>query len=158
MNVSHPGEPGAGKTINIKRVIQYFAIAMSGHKTRELVGKMKGTLEDQIIQGSPLLETFVHAETVRNDISSHFSTDVSFKSKSYDQQLGKYNCFLKPKPVNSKPEADFSPVHYAGTVDCNMAGWLEKNKDPLNECVVQLCQKSSVKLLALLNASCAGAD
>ncbi|KAI4890464.1 hypothetical protein NFI96_025589 [Prochilodus magdalenae] len=86
------------------------------------------------------------------------STDTSFKNKLYDQHLGKNNCFLKPKLVKGKPEAHFSLVHYAGTVDYNIAGWLEKNKDPLNESVVQLYQKSSVKLLALLYASYSAAD
>ena len=32
----------------------------------------------------------------------------------------------------------------------NITGWLEKNKDPLNETVVGLFQKSSMHLLALL--------
>ena len=32
----------------------------------------------------------------------------------------------------------------------NITGWLEKNKDPLNETVVGLFQKSSLGLLALL--------
>lgn len=35
-------------------------------------------------------------------------------------------------------------------VGYNIAGWLEKNKDPLNETVVGLFQKSSMALLALL--------
>ncbi|KAG7459364.1 hypothetical protein MATL_G00209830 [Megalops atlanticus] len=78
------------------------------------------------------------------------STDTSFKNKLYDQHLGKNNCFLKPKPVKGKAEAHFSLVHYAGTVDYNITGWLEKNKDPLNESVVQLYQKSPLKLLAML--------
>ncbi|KAE8295978.1 Myosin heavy chain, fast skeletal muscle [Larimichthys crocea] len=73
-----------------------------------------------------------------------------FKNKLYDQHLGKNKAFEKPKPVKGKPEAHFSLVHYAGTVDYNIIGWLEKNKDPLNESAVQLYQKSSVKLLALL--------
>ncbi|XP_030645536.1 myosin heavy chain, fast skeletal muscle-like [Chanos chanos] len=85
------------------------------------------------------------------------STDTSFKNKLYDQHLGKNNCFLKPKPVKGKAEAHFSLVHYAGTVDYNITGWLEKNKDPLNESVVQLYQKSSLKLLAMLYANFAGA-
>ncbi|KAL0193344.1 hypothetical protein M9458_011640 [Cirrhinus mrigala] len=78
------------------------------------------------------------------------ATDTSFKNKLYDQHLGKCNAFQKPKPAKGKAEAHFSLVHYAGTVDYNIAGWLDKNKDPLNESVVQLYQKSSVKLLATL--------
>ncbi|XP_066560791.1 myosin-4-like [Amia ocellicauda] len=86
------------------------------------------------------------------------STDTSFKNKLYDQHLGKNNCFLKPKPVKGKPEAHFSLVHYAGTVDYNIGGWLEKNKDPLNESVVQLYQKSPVKLLSFLYSSYSATD
>uniref|UniRef100_A0A8C9XSH4 Myosin motor domain-containing protein n=1 Tax=Sander lucioperca TaxID=283035 RepID=A0A8C9XSH4_SANLU len=78
------------------------------------------------------------------------ATDTSFKNKLYDQHLGKTKAFEKPKPPKKgKIEAHFSLVHYAGTVDYNIAGWLEKNKDPLNDSVCQLYQKSPVKLLAL---------
>ncbi|XP_062362361.1 myosin heavy chain, skeletal muscle, adult-like isoform X5 [Cinclus cinclus] len=84
------------------------------------------------------------------------ATDTSFKNKLYDQHLGKSNNFQKPKPGKGKAEAHFSLVHYAGTVDYNISGWLEKNKDPLNETVIGLYQKSSVKTLALLFASAGG--
>ncbi|XP_075626625.1 myosin-1B [Balearica regulorum gibbericeps] len=86
------------------------------------------------------------------------ATDTSFKNKLYDQHLGKSNNFQKPKPAKGKAEAHFSLVHYAGTVDYNISGWLEKNKDPLNETVVGLYQKSSLKTLALLFASVGGAE
>ncbi|KAM6317355.1 myosin-1B isoform 2-T2 [Podargus strigoides] len=86
------------------------------------------------------------------------ATDTSFKNKLYDQHLGKSNNFQKPKPGKGKAEAHFSLVHYAGTVDYNISGWLEKNKDPLNETVVGLYQKSSMKTLALLFASVGGAE
>uniref|UniRef100_A0A8C4TPF8 Myosin heavy chain, fast skeletal muscle n=1 Tax=Erpetoichthys calabaricus TaxID=27687 RepID=A0A8C4TPF8_ERPCA len=78
------------------------------------------------------------------------ATDTSFKNKLYDQHLGKSNNFQKPKPAKGKAEAHFSLVHYAGTVDYNISGWLDKNKDPLNETVVGLYQKSSLKLLSFL--------
>merc|ERR1719357_2220039 len=77
------------------------------------------------------------------------ATDTTFKEKLYAQHLGKTKAFEKPKPKKGKAEAHFSLVHYAGTVDYNIAGWLEKNKDPLNDSVVQLYQKSSVKLLSV---------
>ncbi|XP_040261504.1 myosin-4-like [Bufo bufo] len=86
------------------------------------------------------------------------ATDTSFKNKLYDQHLGKCKNFEKPKPGKGKAEAHFSLVHYAGTVDYNITGWLEKNKDPLNETVIGLYQKSSVKLLSFLYSSYAGSD
>ncbi|XP_059185034.1 myosin heavy chain, fast skeletal muscle-like isoform X2 [Centropristis striata] len=86
------------------------------------------------------------------------ASDTTFKNKLYDQHLGKSAPFQKPKPAKGKAEAHFSLVHYAGTVDYNVTGWLDKNKDPLNDSVVQLYQKSSVKLLAHLYAAHAGAD
>uniref|UniRef100_A0A3Q2Z5A9 Myosin, heavy chain b n=1 Tax=Hippocampus comes TaxID=109280 RepID=A0A3Q2Z5A9_HIPCM len=68
------GESGAGKTVNTKRVIQYFAtIAVAGGKKQEHTGsKMQGSLEDQIIAANPLLEAYGNAKTVRNDNSSRF--------------------------------------------------------------------------------------
>uniref|UniRef100_G3N9J8 Myosin, heavy chain b n=1 Tax=Gasterosteus aculeatus aculeatus TaxID=481459 RepID=G3N9J8_GASAC len=86
------------------------------------------------------------------------ASDVTFKNKLYDQHLGKSPPFQKPKPAKGKAEAHFSLVHYAGTVDYNVTGWLDKNKDPLNDSVVQLYQKSSAKLLAHLYASHAGSE
>uniref|UniRef100_A0A670IZS4 Myosin-4-like n=1 Tax=Podarcis muralis TaxID=64176 RepID=A0A670IZS4_PODMU len=86
------------------------------------------------------------------------ATDTSFKNKLYDQHLGKSNNFQKPKPVKGKAEAHFSLVHYAGTVDYNISGWLDKNKDPLNETIVGLYQKSSLKLLSFLYSNYAGTD
>ena len=81
------------------------------------------------------------------------ASDATFKGKLYDQHLGKTKCFEKPKPAKGKAEAHFSLVHYAGTVDYNITGWLDKNKDPLNDSVVQLYQKSAMKLLAFLYVS-----
>ncbi|NXE71501.1 MYH6 protein, partial [Calcarius ornatus] len=78
------------------------------------------------------------------------ASDMTFKSKLYDNHLGKSANFGKPRNVKGKSEAHFSLTHYAGTVDYNILGWLEKNKDPLNETVVGLYQKSALKLLAHL--------
>ncbi|KAM8960610.1 myosin-7-like [Pelodytes ibericus] len=86
------------------------------------------------------------------------ATDMTFKAKLYDNHLGKSSNFQKPRNLKGKPEAHFALVHYAGTVDYNIMGWLEKNKDPLNETVVGLYQKSGLKLLALLFANYAGSD
>ncbi|XP_066529702.1 myosin-16-like [Hoplias malabaricus] len=78
------------------------------------------------------------------------ATDVTFKTALYDNHLGKSANFLKPKGGRKGPEMHFELIHYAGTVGYNIAGWLEKNKDPLNETVVALYQKSSMSLLAQL--------
>uniref|UniRef100_A0AAR2IXG0 Myosin-7 n=1 Tax=Pygocentrus nattereri TaxID=42514 RepID=A0AAR2IXG0_PYGNA len=86
------------------------------------------------------------------------ATDATFKAKLYDNHLGKSSNFQKPRIVKGKAEAHFALVHYAGTVDYNINNWLVKNKDPLNETVVGLYQKSSLKLLAYLFANYIGAD
>ncbi|XP_067087614.1 myosin-3-like [Osmerus mordax] len=86
------------------------------------------------------------------------ATDTSFKNKLYDQHLGKNSNFQRPKPAKGKAEAHFSLVHYAGTVDYNIGGWLEKNKDPLNDTVVQLYQKAALRLLVQLFATYSLAD
>ena len=86
------------------------------------------------------------------------ASDATFKAKLYDNHLGKNACFQKPRIVKGRPEAHFSLVHYAGTVDYNIGNWLVKNKDPLNETVVGLFQKSTLKMLCALFAGYAGAD
>nr|XP_061838033.1 myosin heavy chain, fast skeletal muscle-like [Nerophis lumbriciformis] len=86
------------------------------------------------------------------------ASDTTFKNKLYDQHLGKTKAFEKPKPAKGKAEAHFSLVHYAGTVDYNISGWLDKNKDPLNNSVIQLYQKAANKLLAMLYAAHASVE
>ncbi|XP_073347190.1 myosin-7-like [Pagrus major] len=86
------------------------------------------------------------------------ASDTTFKAKLYDNHLGKSANFQKPRIVKGKPEAHFALMHYAGTVDYNIINWLVKNKDPLNETVVALYQKSNLKLLSVLFANYAGAD
>ncbi|KAA0705099.1 Myosin-7 Myosin heavy chain 7 [Triplophysa tibetana] len=86
------------------------------------------------------------------------ASDATFKAKLYDNHLGKSNNFQKPRIIKGRPEAHFSLVHYAGIVDYNINNWLVKNKDPLNETVVGLYQKSTMKLLSNLFANYAGTD
>ncbi|XP_041092625.1 myosin-7-like [Polyodon spathula] len=86
------------------------------------------------------------------------ASDMTFKAKLYDNHLGKSANFQKPRIVKGRPEADFALGHYAGIVDYNIRNWLVKNKDPLNETVVGLYQKSSLKVLATLFANYAGAE
>ncbi|XP_034717471.1 myosin-6-like [Etheostoma cragini] len=86
------------------------------------------------------------------------ASDATFTAKLYDNHLGKSPNFQKPRVVKGKPEAHFSLVHYAGIVDYNIGNWLVKNKDPLNETVVGLFQKSNLKLLSVLFAGYSAAD
>ncbi|KAG7224354.1 hypothetical protein INR49_004661 [Caranx melampygus] len=77
------------------------------------------------------------------------ATDHSFKTKLYDNHLGKSPNFQRPRlDKKRKYETHFEVVHYAGVVPYNITGWLDKNRDPLNETVVVLFQKSSNKLMA----------
>merc|ERR1711963_315569 len=51
--------------------------------------------------------------------------------------LGKWANFAKPNP-RPDPDAHFAVIHYAATVSYNLTGWLEKNKDPLNDTIVEM--------------------
>ena len=76
------------------------------------------------------------------------ATDKSFEDKLNSNHLGKSAPFLKPKPPKPGCQAaHFGLAHYAGTVNYNITGWLEKNKDPLNDCVVDQFKKGANKLL-----------
>ena len=68
------GESGAGKTVNTKRVIQYFATVAALDTSNKKGSNLKGggTLEDQIVAANPAMEAFGNAKTIRNDNSSRF--------------------------------------------------------------------------------------
>merc|ERR1712113_759969 len=76
------------------------------------------------------------------------ATDKSFEEK-LKASLGKLPCFAKAKSATDK-NSHFACVHYAGTVSYNVTGWLEKNKDPVNDTVVDILKKSSNNLLVFL--------
>merc|ERR1712012_1487063 len=65
------------------------------------------------------------------------ATDATFCQKLMDNMLGKWTQFAKPNP-RPDPDAHFAVIHYAATVSYNLTGWLEKNKDPLNDTIVEL--------------------
>merc|ERR1711915_746115 len=71
-------------------------------------------------------------------------------SKKLKSSLGKLPVFLKPASKTDK-NAHFAVSHYAGIVNYNVTNWLEKNKDPVNDTVVELFKStSSCKLLVHL--------
>ena len=77
------------------------------------------------------------------------ATDDTFKAKLMDNLLGKPGCqnFQKPDPRAPDKKAHFGVAHYAAMVSYNLTGWLEKNKDPLNDTVVELFKNGSNALL-----------
>merc|ERR1711962_272642 len=77
------------------------------------------------------------------------ATDKSFEEK-LKASLGKLPVFLKPQSKTDK-NAHFAISHYAGIVSYNVTGWLEKNKDPVNDTVVEIFKSTStIPLLPLL--------
>ncbi|CAJ0592060.1 unnamed protein product [Cylicocyclus nassatus] len=78
------------------------------------------------------------------------ATDLTLASKLNDQHLGKHPNFQKPRPPKGKQsEAHLAIVHYAGTVRYNVKGWLEKNKDPLNDTAVSVLKTNKGNELML---------
>merc|ERR1711874_414259 len=77
------------------------------------------------------------------------ATDKSFEEKLKAGLLGKCAPFAKPQSKTDK-NAHFAVIHYAGTVSYNVTAWLEKNKDPVNDTVVDVLKRSSNNLLVHL--------
>merc|ERR1711981_813810 len=69
------------------------------------------------------------------------ATDKSFEEK-LKASLGKLPVFLKPQSKTDK-NAHFAISHYAGIVSYNVTNWLEKNKDPVNDTVVEVMKSTS---------------
>lgn len=95
------------------------------------------------------------------------ATDKSFRDKLFENHHGKSANFQKPKPhKGATKEVHFELGHYAGVVSShgdvmchvisfakvgyNTEGWLDKNKDPINDSVVQLLSKSKEPLISAL--------
>ena len=76
------------------------------------------------------------------------ASDETFEAKLKAQHLGKHPNFAKAQSKTDK-NAHFAVVHYAGTVSYNVTGWLNKNRDPINDTVVDLLKKT--KTCALMN-------
>jgi len=74
------------------------------------------------------------------------ATDETFRQKLMEHCLGKHPNFAKPNP-RPDPDAHFAIIHYAATVSYNLTGWLEKNKDPLNDTIVEMIKNGSNALM-----------
>merc|ERR1711971_1199848 len=73
------------------------------------------------------------------------ATDATFAEKLMTNLLGKWTQFAKANP-RPDPDAHFAVIHYAATVSYNLTGWLEKNKDPLNDTIVELIKNGGNSL------------
>jgi len=75
------------------------------------------------------------------------ASDKTFEEKLKANHLGKSNNFLRAQSKTDK-DAHFACAHYAGIVSYNVTGWLDKNRDPVNDTVVDLFKKATrVRLL-----------
>ena len=70
------------------------------------------------------------------------ATDASFAAKLHENLLGKCDNFQKANP-KPDPNAHFAVIHYAAVVSYNLTGWLFKNKDPLNDTVIELIKNGT---------------
>ncbi|ROV96752.1 hypothetical protein VSDG_05613 [Cytospora chrysosperma] len=81
------------------------------------------------------------------------ATDKSFTEKLHslwDKKTNKYRA--------SRLRHGFVLTHYAAEVEYSTEGWLQKNKDPLNDNVTRLLAASTDKHIANLFADCADND
>merc|ERR1719167_1739239 len=78
------------------------------------------------------------------------ASDKSFEDKLKENLLGKSAVFLKKQPGSKDKNAHFAIAHYAGIVNYNLSDWLNKNKDPVNDTVVDQMKKSDNALVVYL--------
>merc|ERR1719340_374946 len=78
------------------------------------------------------------------------ASDKSFEDKLKENLLGKSPVFLKKQPGSKDKNAHFAIAHYAGIVNYNLTDWLTKNKDPVNDTVVDQLKKSTNALVVYL--------
>jgi myosin heavy chain 9/10/11/14 len=81
------------------------------------------------------------------------ATDKSFTEKLHSLWDRK-----TPKYKRSLLNQGFMLTHYAAEVEYSTEGWLEKNKDPLNDNITRLLAESSNKHVAQLFVDCAESD
>jgi len=81
------------------------------------------------------------------------ATDKSFTEKLHSLWDRK-----TPKYKRSLLNQGFTLTHYAAEVEYSTEGWLEKNKDPLNDNITRLLSESSNKHVAALFLDCAEPD
>jgi myosin heavy subunit len=79
------------------------------------------------------------------------ATDQTYLAKMHKLHVGKSKSYQKPTPKQTKQGlGDFILHHYAGSVGYSVAGWLEKNKDPINNHTAELFSRAGNTLLSSL--------
>ena len=75
------GESGAGKTVTTKIVLNYLAMLSKVASLNSSMVEMEGevSIEQQVLQSNPILESFGNARTIRNDNSSRFGKYIDIK-------------------------------------------------------------------------------
>ena len=84
------GESGAGKTEATKLIMQYLAAVNNSKIPGGAASRSSSSLvTEQILEASPLLESFGNATTVRNDNSSRFGkyTQIFFRKWVLSSEL-----------------------------------------------------------------------
>ena len=77
------GESGAGKTVTTKIVMRYISLLSQRHSGRAKSDRDCPSVETQVLQSNPILESFGNARTIRNDNSSRFGKfiEMSFQAR-----------------------------------------------------------------------------
>lgn len=84
------GESGAGKTVNTKIVMRYLTLISQRHMRKAMSPTRTDmecmSVESQVLQSNPILESFGNARTIRNDNSSRFGKfiEMSFQAQHDD--------------------------------------------------------------------------
>lgn len=105
---------------------------------------------------SPFIEILISGESLSD--RNHASPDVQFTNKLH--QLASQR---PPAPQFSKYSASrlhqgFTVSHYAGKVEYRTDGWLNKNRDPLNDNITSLLSRSSDTYVSKLFSEYADAE
>jgi len=87
------GESGAGKTVTTKIIMRYLSILSQRHSDGNGMEKNSHggpSVEMQVLQSNPVLESFGNARTIRNDNSSRFGKfiEMSFQAQKGSPSLG----------------------------------------------------------------------
>ncbi|KAL7574803.1 hypothetical protein ACA910_010647 [Epithemia clementina (nom. ined.)] len=79
------GESGAGKTVTAKIIMRYLATLSQRSEQNRRQEASRVSIEAQVLQSNPILESFGNARTVRNDNSSRFGKFIEIR---FDTRLG----------------------------------------------------------------------